>query len=140
MISVIGCWKCIVSGKMIAEDAAAAAQRARIGMKTVVEALTCGEISPLNPSTTASSTDTSGKFAALSLAARLPADFPGSGLFGDNVMRRVTFEVEKDADGNNNLIMNQSPLLAVLDEAKHALLHHPGAGRERLHAGVLVGA
>jgi hypothetical protein len=116
MISVIGCWKCIVSGKMIAEDAAASAQRARVGMKTVVEALTCGEISGLNPQYYSFLNDTSGKFAALSLAARLPADFPGSGTFGDNVMRRVTFQVEKDADGNNNLIMEQSPLLAVLDE------------------------
>lgn len=116
MISVIGCWKCIVSGKMIAEDAAASAQRARIGMKTTVEALTCGEISALNPQFYGFLTDTTGKFAALSLAARLPADFPGSGTFGDNVMRRVTFQVEKDADGKDNLVMDQSPLLAVLDE------------------------
>jgi hypothetical protein len=69
MISVLGCWKCIVSGKMIAEE-----------------------------------------------AARLPGDFPGSGLFGDNVMRRITFEVEKDSDGKQNLVMNQTPLLAVVDE------------------------
>src|SRR5580658_10479635 len=100
MISVIGCWKCIVSGKMIAEDAAASAQRARVGMRTVVEALTCGEISALNPQYYGFLNDTSGKFAALSLAARLPADFPGSGTYGDNVMRRVTFQVETDADGN----------------------------------------
>jgi hypothetical protein len=117
MISVIGCWRCIVSGKMIAEDAAAAAQRARVGMKTVVEALTCGEISSYNPQYYNFLNDTSGKFAALSLAARLPADFPGSGTYGDNVMRRVTFDVEADAEGKNNLIMNQSPLLAVLDDA-----------------------
>ena len=60
-------------------------------------------------------TDTSGKFASLSLAARLPADFPGSGLFGDNVMRRVTFDVE-NVGGTNNLVMNQSPLLEVLND------------------------
>ena len=117
MISVIGCWRCIVSGKIIAEDAAAAAQRARIGMKTVIEALTCGEISHLNPQFYGFLNDTSSKFASLSLAARLPADFPGSGSFGDNVMRRVTFDVEADAEGKNNLVMNQSPLLAVLDDA-----------------------
>jgi len=116
MISVIGCWKSIVSGKMIAENAAAAAQRARIGMKTVVEALTCGEISALNLQFYGFLNDTSSKFATLSVAARLPADFPGSGMFGDNVMRRVTFDVERDADGKDNLIMNQSPLLAILDE------------------------
>ena len=117
MISVIGCWKCIINGKMIAEDSAAAAQRARIGMKTVIEALTCGEISSLNPQYYLFLNDTSSKFATLSLAARLPSDFPGSGTFGDNVMRRVSFDIEKDSEGKDNLIMNQSPLLAVLDEA-----------------------
>jgi hypothetical protein len=117
MISVIGCWRCIVSGKMIAEEAAASAQRARMGMKTVVEALTCGEISALNPQYYSFLNDTSGKFAALSLAARLPADFPGSGTYGDIVMRRVSFDVEKDAEGSLNLVMNQSPLLAMLNDA-----------------------
>jgi hypothetical protein len=52
----------------------------------------------------------------LSLAARLPGDFPGSGLYGDNVVRRVTFNVQKDADGKLDLVMDQSPLLAVLDD------------------------
>ncbi len=116
MISVIGCWKCIVSGKMIAEDAAASAQRSRIGIKTVVQALTCAELSGQNIQFYGFVTDTTGKFASLSLAARLPSDFPGSGLYGDIVMRRVTFGVEKDNEGKLNLIMNQSPLLAVLDE------------------------
>jgi hypothetical protein len=116
MISILGCWRCIVSGKMISEDAAAAAQRARVGMKTVVDALTCTELSSLNYQRYGFVTDTTGKFAYLSLAARLPLDFPGSGLYGDIVMRRVTFDVEKDADGKLNLVMNQSPLLAVLDD------------------------
>jgi hypothetical protein len=116
LISVLGCWKCVVSGKMISEDAAAAAQRSRIGIKTVVDALTCTELDVANYRHYGFVTDTSGKFASLSLAARLPLDFPGSGLFGDNVMRRVTFNVEKDTDGKLNLIMYQSPLLAILDD------------------------
>jgi hypothetical protein len=116
MISVLGCWKCIVSGKMIAEEAAASAQRSRIGIRTVVEALTCSELSVQNLQFYGFETDTTTKFASLSLAARLPGDFPGSGLFGDNVMRRITFEVEKDSDGKQNLVMNQTPLLAVVDE------------------------
>lgn len=116
MVSILGCWKCIVTGKMIAEDAAAAAQRARVGMDTVVKALTCAEMSTANLQFYVFQTDTSSKFASLSLAARLPLDFPGSGLYGDNVMRRVTFDVEKDADGKLNLVMNQSPLLAVLND------------------------
>ena len=48
MISVIACWKAVISGKITAENAAAAAQRARIGMKTVEEALASAEISVKN--------------------------------------------------------------------------------------------
>jgi hypothetical protein len=115
MGSVFACWRCVVNGKVIAEEAAAAAQRARIGMRTVEDALTTAEISQANIQYYAFLTDTSGKFASLSLAGHPPADFPGSGLFGDNLIRRVTFDVE-NVNGTNNLVMNQSPLLEALDE------------------------
>jgi prepilin-type N-terminal cleavage/methylation domain-containing protein len=115
MGSVIACWKCVVSGKIIAENCAAAAQRARIGIKAVEDALTTAEISQQNIQYYAFLTDTSGTFSSLSLAAHPPQDFPGSGLFGDNVLRRITFDVENQ-DGTNNLIMNQSPLLEQLSD------------------------
>jgi prepilin-type N-terminal cleavage/methylation domain-containing protein len=115
MGSVIACWKCIINGQFVAEDAAAAAQRARVGIKTIEDALSTAEISTANIQYYAFLTDTTGKFASLSLAARLPGEFPGSGLFGDNVMRRVTFDVE-NKDGTNCLVMNQSPLLEALDD------------------------
>jgi prepilin-type N-terminal cleavage/methylation domain-containing protein len=119
MLSVLSCWKVIVTGTIIAKNAAAAAQRARIGIKSVEEALECGEISVQNIQFYAFLTDTSEKFATLSLAARLPAAFPGSSLFGDNVIRRVTFGIQPDKDNNgqNNLVMEQSPLLEALDGA-----------------------
>jgi hypothetical protein len=79
-------------------------------------ALSCAEISYRNIQYYSFENDTSGKFATLSLAARLPAAFPGSGLFGDNVMRRVSFDVEPDSGGTNNLVMNQWPLLEALDK------------------------
>jgi prepilin-type N-terminal cleavage/methylation domain-containing protein len=121
MLSVLSCWKVIVTGTIIAKDAAAAAQRARIGIKSVEEALECAEISTANNNLQyyAFLTDTTEKFASLSLAAHLPAAFPGSSLFGDNVMRRVTFSIQADPDhnGQNNLVMLQSPLLEALDSA-----------------------
>ncbi|MGP8200254.1 MAG: prepilin-type N-terminal cleavage/methylation domain-containing protein [Limisphaerales bacterium] len=115
MGSVLGCWRCVVNGKIIAENAAAAAQRARVGIRAVEDALTTSEISRMSIPYYAFLTDTSGKFAALSVAAHPPPDFPGSGLFGDNVIRRITFDVE-NVDGTNNLIMNQSPLLEALND------------------------
>jgi prepilin-type N-terminal cleavage/methylation domain-containing protein len=119
MVSVIACWKAIINGKITAEEAAAAAQRARIGIKSIEEALTSAEISTMNIQYYSFLNDTSGKFAFLSLASRLPSAFPGSGLFGDNVMRRVTFTVEPDPQNQqqNNLVMYQSPLLEALDQA-----------------------
>jgi len=51
--------------------------------------------------------DTESDFASLSFVARLPMSFPHSGIFGDQVLRRVTFLVE-----GNNLVMYQFPLLA----------------------------
>lgn len=114
MISVVGCWKCIVSGKIIAEDAAAAALRARVGIRTVEEALTCAETSRYNQFYSFL-TDTSDKFASVTMAARLPSDFPGSHLYGDDVQRRVSFDVEKDSGGTNDLVLNQWPLLEALD-------------------------
>jgi len=116
MIGVLACWRAVVSGKMTAEAAAAAAQRARVGIRTVEVALSCAEISFRNIQYYSFENDTSGKFATLSLAARLPAAFPGSGLFGDSVMRRVSFDVEPDSGGTNNLVMNQWPLLEALDK------------------------
>jgi prepilin-type N-terminal cleavage/methylation domain-containing protein len=117
MLSVLSCWKVIVTGTIIAKNAAAAAQRARIGIKSVEEALECAEIDQRNLQFYAFLNDTSQKFASLSLAARLPAAFPGSSLFGDNLVRRVTFTVQADKDNNgqNNLVMEQSPLLEALD-------------------------
>jgi hypothetical protein len=117
MGSVMGIWRCVVNGKIIAENAAAAAQRARVGIRAVEDALTTSEIasSPMSIAYYAFLTDTSGKFAALSVAAHPPPDFPGSGLFGDNVVRRITFDVES-VGGTNNLVMNQSPLLEALND------------------------
>ena len=117
MLSVLSCWKVIVTGTIIAKNAAAAAQRARIGIKSVEEALECAEIDQRNLQFYAFLNATSQKFASLSLAARLPAAFPGSSLFGDNLVRRVTFTVQADKDNNgqNNLVMEQSPLLEALD-------------------------
>jgi type II secretory pathway pseudopilin PulG len=115
MGSVIACWRCVINGKIIAENSAAAAQRARVGIQAVEDALTCSEISLNSIQFYAFLTDTSSKFASLSVAAHPPQDFPGSGLFGDNVIRRITFDVE-NVDGTNNLVMNQSPLLEALND------------------------
>lgn len=114
MGSIMACWKAIVSGTETGERAAAMAQRARNSMKAVEDSLNNLEISTPNIryySFVADTTDP--QFASLSFAARLPASFLGSDYFGDNVMRRVMFDVEKGADDKLNLVMTQYPLLAI---------------------------
>jgi hypothetical protein len=116
MIGIMACWKCIINGTQTGEAAAAAAQRARISMKSIEDALNNSEISQANIQYYSFVADTSQKFASLSMAARLPANFLGSGYYGDNVMRRVTFDVEKGENGSADLVMTQYPLLAKVNE------------------------
>jgi hypothetical protein len=119
MGSIMACWKVIVSGTQVGERAAAMAQRARASMRALEDSLNNLEIvsDPNNPNMIryyafiADTTDP--QFASLSFTARLPASFLGSDYFGDHVMRRVIFDVEKDAGDKLNLVMTQYPLLAI---------------------------
>ena len=114
MGSVMACWKVIVSGTETAQRAAAMAQRARISMKTVEDALNNVELTRANLRFYAFLADTSEpQYASLSFAARLPPSFLGSDYFGDRVMRRVNFNVVKNKEGQLDLVMTQSPLLEV---------------------------
>jgi type II secretory pathway pseudopilin PulG len=118
MGSIMACWKSILSGARVGEAAAAAAQRSRTSMRAVEDSLNNLEIvnTPQLIKYYAFIADTSEpQFASVSFAARLPASFLGSDYFGDAVMRRVTFDVEKDAINQNqlNLVMTQYPLLAI---------------------------
>jgi hypothetical protein len=117
MGSIMACWKSIISGMQVGEAAAASAQRARTSMRAIEDSLNNLEISTPNIRYYAFIADTSEpQFASVSFAARLPASFLGSDYFGDAVMRRVTFDVEKDEDNKLNLVMTQYPLLAIASE------------------------
>jgi len=121
LISIFSCWKIIVTGSRVGLEAAASAQRARTGIHTVQAALQTAQMSLGNLDWYTFIADTSGKFTAVAFTARLPDDFPGSSLFGDNSTRRVTLQVERGEDGKNNLMMRQWPLL-VKDEDPYAIV------------------
>jgi hypothetical protein len=114
LISIFQCWKLIVTGSKVGLEAAASAQRARTGILTIQEALQTAQMSLGSLDYYTFEADTSGKFAALAFTARLPDNFPGSSLFGDASTRRITFQVERDKDGKNNLVMTQWPLLVAI--------------------------
>ena len=114
MGSIMACWKAIVSGTHTGEVAAAMAQRARASMRAIEDSLNNLEISKDNIRYYAFIADTQDpQFASISFAARLPASFLGSDYFGDAVMRRVTFDVEKIEGDRRDLVMTQYPLLVV---------------------------
>lgn len=110
--AVYASWSAILRGSKIGQEAAAEAQRSRIAMRVLEDALVSTELFTENLQHYAFVTDTSGDFALLSVAAHLSKSFPGSGVFGDQVVRRVTFSVELGNAGNQ-LVMTQRPLLAA---------------------------
>ena len=118
MVAIYASWSAILRGAKMGQDAASEAQRARMAMRCIEDALVSCQLFNENIQHYAFITDTSSDFAVLSLAAHLPKSFPGSGMFGDQVVRRVTFTVEPGADRVNQLVMRQMPLLAATNAAE----------------------
>lgn len=117
LAAIYSTWMSIVRGAKSGQEAAQAAQHSRIAMRTIEDALLTAQLYTENIQHYNFVADTSDpKFAWLSFTARLPATFPGSGLFGDQVVRRVTFSVEPDAENVPQLVMSQIPLLLVTNE------------------------
>ena len=118
LISIYSVWSGIVKASQAAKRAAEMAQRARVAMSAIESALLTAQMftanmPPQNP-TAYYSFDAdmgNGDYGTLSFVAHLPANFPGVGQFGDNVVRRVTFTCESAKDGTINLVMRQGPML-----------------------------
>lgn len=117
MLAIYSSWTAILRSSKVGLQAAAEAQRTRMAMRALQEALGSAQLFAGNIHHYSFFSDTSGNFAALSFASRLPASFPGSGLFGDQTLRRVTFSVEPGPESRNQLVLRQSPLLEPLDQS-----------------------
>lgn len=112
MVSIYSSWMSIVRGTKIGLEAANSAQRARIALHTVEDALLTAQFYNENNRYYNVTVDSSNeKFGAIQFTSRLPETFLGSGYFGDEVVRQVTFYVEKGDGNENNLVMTQVPLL-----------------------------
>ena len=113
--AIYASWTAILRGAKVGQDAAAEVQRARIALRSIEQAVTGVQMFSMNANFYSFDVDNTGDSALLSLATRLPASFPGSGvtraLFGDQAVRRVTFSVESGARSGNQLVMTQAPLL-----------------------------
>jgi type II secretion system protein J len=106
MAAIYSTWSAVLRGSRIGMKAATEVQRMRVSVRALEEAVGSAVMYVDNAKYYTFATDTSGSTAYISFVARLPKSFPGSGLFGDQDLRRVCFYVQ---DGN--LMLRQAPLL-----------------------------
>jgi len=113
--TIYSTWILIVRSSQIAQETAAQAQRERVAVRTVENALMC--IQSFQASMKYYSFDVeNGAQPVFSFTSRLPDVFPRSGKFGDFNVRRLAFSVEPGADQENNLVLRQNPILMDMDE------------------------
>ena len=119
--AIYSIWNSILRASQVARTAADSAQRARVSMRAIQDALTTAQMfNATRPPQTPEAyyafiADMSGDYGALSFVAHLPATFPGVGRYGDQIVRRVTFMVRPGKDGNE-LWVEQSPMLQSMDK------------------------
>ncbi len=111
-----GTWRILMQTNAAALRLAANAQRSRMTIQTVEEALNSAVFFNANARHYAFLSEASGDFSALSFVAHLGPAFPGSGHFDGEAVRRVSFTVEPDADGVNALMLYQNSLLDQVSE------------------------
>jgi hypothetical protein len=121
LTAIYATWTAILRGSRVGLEAAAQAQRERMAIRTIEEALTCSR-SYLADLQHYGFFSENGSDAILSFVAQLPKSFPRSGRFGDLDVRRVSFALEGANEGQRALVMRQSPILMEFDEDEQ---NHP---------------
>jgi prepilin-type N-terminal cleavage/methylation domain-containing protein len=113
--AIFASWTAIVRGSASGNRAAATAQRSRVALRTLEEALgaTRSFVADVEYYTFDAENGTE---PYLSFVSRLPPDFPRGGRFGEFNVRRVTFAVESGPDEQKRLVLRQNPVLMDLDE------------------------
>jgi len=115
-----GTWKVLVQSNIAGLRIAANAQRARMTIQTVEEALNSAIFFNANAKHYAFLAEGSESHAQLSFVAHLSPSFPGSGHFDGERVRRVTFAVEPDSEGSNALMLYQNSILDQVAETVDA--------------------
>jgi len=121
--AVYSSWMAIVRGSRVGLNAAAAAQRSRLAVQTLEEALTAAR-SFAGDARYYGFVAENGSDASLSFVARLSDSFPRGGRFGDFNVRRVTFSLESTPESGKELVLRQNPILMDMDidEKEHPVV------------------
>lgn len=116
--SIYSIWYSILRGAKVGSQVAESVQRARTAMRAVEDALSTSQMFILNGRhyTFVADTTTDPDLMSLSLVSRLPGSYPGSAIFGDLAVRRVTFTVEPGANGASDLVLRQVPVMMATNE------------------------
>jgi len=114
VIAIYSVWESILRATRIGNAAADRIQRERIARDSIQRALNSLLVFPENQQYYSFIAETEDeKYALLSFASYLPQDFPGTGSFEGERVRRVSFEVEPEgSNGFPQLVMHQEHLLA----------------------------
>lgn len=111
MAAVYATWVSILRGSQAGLKAAAHAQRGRIALRTLQDALLTAVNYPDAATNYWFLAKMDGNFANITFTARLPDSFPGVRRFGGAPLRRVNFYVEPGSSGNI-LKVRQKPLFS----------------------------
>ena len=123
LTAIYATWTAILRGSKVGLEAAAQAQRERMAIHLIEEALTASR-SFASDLQHYGFVAENGNEPTLSFVAKLPKSYPRSGRFGDLDVRRVVFSVENGAGLQRQLVLRQSPILMEFDqdEKEHPLV------------------
>jgi type II secretory pathway component PulJ len=132
LTAIYATWTSILRSSQVAQTAAAEVQRSRMAARALQEALLGAQAAVAQASRVARQNESYYSFLAsgdpeepyLSFVARLPESYPRGGRFGPMKIRRLTFNLERDAMGENLLVLRQTPLLFEpdVDEEENPLV------------------
>jgi general secretion pathway protein J len=113
--AIFASWTAIARGAASGNRAAATAQRSRVALRTLEEALGSTRSFVADVQYYSFEAD-NGSEPFLSFVSLLSPQFPRSGRFGEFNVRRVTFAVESSQGSQKRLVLRQNPVLMEMDE------------------------
>jgi type II secretion system protein J len=117
VMAIFSSWSAITHGAVSGNRAAARAQRSRVALRTIEEAL--GATRSFTADIQYYTFDAeNGSEPYLSFVTMLSPSFFRSGRFGDFNVRRVTFSLEQGQNYQKRLVLRQSKLLTDMDQSE----------------------
>lgn len=121
MAAIYSTWAAIMKATQVAHDVAAQAQRQRVTLHTIEDALMGVQSFQASPQYYSFVVENGDK-PELSFTAQLPDVFPRNGKFlnpntgRDFTLRRLDFTLQSDESGTKDLVLRQSPVLMDMDD------------------------